>query len=414
MNKAANDKLKFFKSKIPSIILVSFLIFIICAFFGISYVLPHSVVITENESPDSWLPQSYSWLVSTKDSKTAPAMQNRSAKIGDRTECESYLSRVYLCGIVPIKTVEVSVVGDMYVIPGGETIGINLKTRGLIVVGIAQFDTATESSVSPAKDTGIRAGDVINKIDGIEFSKAEDMSNYIKSQDKAITIQGTRGNKAMSWELTPERDKADNTLKIGIWVRESIAGIGTVSFYNGDQFAALGHPITDIDTGDAVETTGGTICNAKIIGVDKGEKGSPGSLKGVFSGENIGTLSDNSYCGIYGTIDNLPDKHKIMLASEADIRQGSAKLCCDTGGGCKSYDIEIIRLASENSGTRSMIIKITDEELLKKTGGIVQGMSGSPIIQDGKLVGALTHVFVNDPTKGYAVLAQTMVKEMIK
>lgn len=406
--------MKFFKSKIPSIILVSFFIFIICAFFGISYVLPQSVVITQNESSDSWLPQSYSWLVSTKESKTAPAMQNRSEKTADSAECESYLSKVYLCGIVPIKTVEVSVVGDMYVIPGGETIGINLKTRGLIVVGIAQFDTATESSVSPAKDTGIRAGDVINKIDGIEFSKAEDMSNYIKSRDKAVTIQGTRGNKAMSWELTPERDKADNTLKIGIWVRESIAGIGTVSFYNGDQFAALGHPITDIDTGDAVEASGGTICNADIIGVDKGEKGSPGSLKGVFSGENIGTLSDNLYCGIYGTIENLPDKPKIMLASESDIRKGSAKLCCDTGGGCKSYDIEILRLASESAGTRSMIIKITDDELLKKTGGIVQGMSGSPIIQNGKLVGALTHVFVNDPTKGYAVLAETMIKEMVK
>ncbi len=406
--------MKLLKSKFLSIILVSFLGFIICAFFGISYILPKNVVITKNDESDSWIPQSYSWLVSTRDTKTAPAMQNSSRSVGSVSDCESYLSRVYLCGIVPIKTVEVSVVGDMYVTVGGEAIGINLKTHGLVVVGIAEFDTATEKSVSPAHSSGIKTGDIITKLDGREFSKAQDMADYIKSTEGSIKIEGTRGGKAMQWELSPKKDKNDNSSKLGIWVRESIAGIGTVSFYYENKFAALGHPITDIDTGEAVEISGGTVCKAGIIGNDKGAKGTPGSLKGVFSGDNIGSLISNSYCGVYGTINKIPDKPKVKLASEDDIRIGEAKLYCDTGGGCKSYDIEIIRITPDKTGTKSMIIKITDSELLAKTGGIVQGMSGSPIIQNGKLIAALTHVFVNDPAKGYAVLAETMAKEMMK
>ncbi len=406
--------MNFFKSKTLSIIFVSFLTFIICAFFGISYVLPKSVVITKSENPDSWIPQSYSWLVSTRDTKTAPAMQNSAQRTSSDFSLDSYYSRVYLCGIVPIKTVEVSVVGDMYVVPGGETIGIKLKTRGLIVVGIAEFESADGETVSPAKDKGIKTGDIITKIDGTEISKAEDIAEYIKSAKSPIKIEGERSGKAIQWELMPKTDKNDFAQKIGIWVRESIAGIGTVSFYTDGKFAALGHPITDIDTGDAVETSGGTICNASIIGIDKGEKGTPGSLKGVFSGSDTGSLSSNSYCGVYGTIQKTPDKPKIKLASLSDIKAGSAMLCCDTGGGSKSYDIEILRLNPDQSGTKSIIIKITDEELLAKTGGIVQGMSGSPIIQNDKLIGALTHVFVNDPTKGYAVYAETMVKEMMR
>lgn len=407
--------MNFSKLKLFFIFLSLFLVFNTLAVVCISHDLPDSAVITPGETNGKWIPESYSWLVTSRETPLTPAMENASKSVSHPDSEQNYKAKVYLCGIVPIKTVDVAVVDNIYVTPGGESIGINLKTDGVLVVGVASFKTSGGKETSPAQDVGIRTGDVIKKINGIPVEKVRDLSKIINTSDRILGIEGIRDNREISFIVTPCTDESDGKKKIGLWVRETVAGIGTVSFYTDGKFAALGHPISDIDTGCEVATGGGTICNASIIGVDKGKKGSPGSLRGVFSGGSIGEIKKNSNCGVYGTISHTPDTEKVMLASKGEIHPGKAKLRCDIGNGeAENFDIEIVRITNSDDDTKSMMIKVTDKELLNKTGGIVQGMSGSPIVQDGKLVGAVTHVFVNDPTRGYGIFIENMLAEAEK
>ena len=300
---------------------------------------------------------------------------------------------------------------DMLV-PVGEAIGINIQAKGVIVSEISQLET-DNGSVSPAKDAGIVPGDIITMINGQEISCAEDVKNILNSATGAVTINLTRQGNEQQISLTPYKDGDDSF--IGLWLREAMSGIGTVTFFDPSthRFGALGHSISDPVTGTAIPISKGEIMPAQITGVTKGKSGAPGQLGGVFSiDQACGHIDCNCQVGIFGvTFEDFDFDvgQPIPVASEDEIRTGEASILCSASGQVEKYDIQITRLYNDHGEGRSMMIKVTDDDLISITGGIVQGMSGSPIIQDGKLIGAVTHVLISDPEKGYGVSIQDML-----
>lgn len=287
-----------------------------------------------------------------------------------------------------------------YVIPGGETVGIKLYTKGLLVIGLSEGD-------SPARAAGLKRGDIILKANGMELSDTAILSNIV-SGGGSIRLECMRGEKTFSADVMPQR--VSGMQRLGIWVRDSTAGLGTVTFYRGNSFAALGHAVTDADTGDIMTLSGGTITEADVVGINAGKRGSPGELLGTFSQTELGRIQLNCENGLYGICPSPPQKQPIQIAARNEVSEGDAYILADIdGGGAKKYYITLERL-SMYSHTKSIVFKVTDKALLEKTGGIVQGMSGAPIIQNERLIGAVTHVFVNDPCRGYGIFAENMLK----
>ncbi len=334
---------------------------------------------------------------------------------------EGYFADVKLAGVVNVKTVKVSVVDAPTVIPCGNPIGVKLRIDGLMVVGLSEFPSEDGIMVSPGKTAGVKTGDIIKSVDNTPVSGAEEFTHNIeKAGGGAVTISVERNGAVHEYRLSPEKD-GNGDLKLGIWVRNSVAGIGTMTFYNpaSNTYGALGHGIADSDTGRIVPLGKGEIVEAEIVSVIKGEKGAPGELRGSFaSSDIIGTVTENSKCGIYGEVEsaNIFTGNPVEFLPRSQITEGPAQiLSCIEGADVQSYEIEIQKVSQrKNADTKCMVIKVTDADLLSKTGGILQGMSGSPILRDGKLLGAVTHVFVNDPTRGYAIFAENMLEEAIK
>ena len=280
---------------------------------------------------------------------------------------------------------------DIEVYPGGISIGVKINNKGALVVGYSDISTHDGLSESPGKIAGIELGDIIEEVNGENIETCSDLI------------------------------KEDNEYKIGLWVRDSTAGIGTLTFYDKDSktFGALGHPITDGDTNVSFNIKSGTLLRSSILSIKKGERGNPGEIKGLFINENesIGTIEKNTSSGIYG--DGLtelinPNFNKAMTVAYRDeIKEGHAQIITTVeDDGAKAYDIEILKLLPQDEpGSKSMIIKIVDPVLLEKTGGIVQGMSGSPIIQNGKIIGAVTHVLINKPDVGYGIYIEWMLQD---
>ncbi|WP_294186613.1 SpoIVB peptidase [uncultured Clostridium sp.] len=325
-----------------------------------------------------------------------------------------------LLGFIPIKSVSVSKIKDLEVYPGGLNVGIKISTKGVLVVGHSDINSVEGKIESPAKASGIELGDIITKINGEEIENSRDLSQKIGDLEKdKISIEYMRNGINNKKEL--ELQKENNEYKLGLWVRDSTAGIGTLTFYDkkSNLFGALGHPITDGDTNRPFNIKEGNLLNSSIISIKKGEKGSPGELKGLFLNErkNIGKIDRNTESGIFGVgsddlINNIYNK-PIKVGFRSEIKEGPAKIITTIDeNGPKAYDIEILKLLSqEEPGAKSMVIKVVDEELLEKTGGIVQGMSGSPIIQDDRLIGAVTHVLINKPDIGYGIYIEWMLKD---
>lgn len=323
-------------------------------------------------------------------------------------------------GLIPIKSVSVSKVKDLELYPGGLNIGIKISTKGVLVVGHSDVESFEGKIESPAKAAGIELGDIITKVDGKEIENSRDLSKKISNLEKEkISIEYMRNGSNNIKEV--QLEKENNEYKLGLWVRDSTAGIGTLTFYdkNSNLFGALGHPITDGDTNRPFVIKEGNLLNSSVISIKKGEKGAPGELKGLFVNEkeNIGNIDKNTEAGIFGTgsdklINNTYNK-PLKVAFRSEIKEGAAKIITTIDEeGPKEYDIEIIKLLpQEEPGAKSMVIKIVDQELLEKTGGIVQGMSGSPIIQDNKLIGAVTHVLINKPDVGYGIYIEWMLKD---
>lgn len=405
--------MKLFEKKIIVCAFSILLIFTCGCALILSFVIPESAVIGENESAQNVVPNGCRWLFAVKSQKSDSVMENNAKKL--KHDENTLNSTVYICGILPVKNIDISVMKQTDVALGGECMGIKLKTNGVLVVGI-EDNIQTESGVkeSPGKKSGIRVGDVIEIVNGTKVSSAKELANEINKTNGTAEIYGKRSDKEMMWSAQPVTDEKSEK-KIGVWVRDNIAGIGTVTFYAKDKFASLGHPISDIDTGNRVDDNGGSICKASIVGIEKSKSGAPGSIKGIFTGGNVGIIDKNTPYGVYGTANQTAAgaEEKLQVARRSEVRGGDAKIYCDIGDGVQAYDIKIDRLLQNGDETKSMIIKITDKNLIEKTGGIVRGMSGAPIVQNGKLSGAVTHVFVNDPTSGYAIFADRMLSETV-
>ncbi|MFZ3577133.1 SpoIVB peptidase [Virgibacillus sp. DJP39] len=329
---------------------------------------------------------------------------------------------LYSVAGIPIKKVDVNVLEDFKVVPGGQSIGVQLHTVGVLVVGHHRI-TGTNKS-SPGEEANIKVGDIILKINGDSIKKMSDVKPYVEKAGKAnetldVTIK--RGDDKIHTELTPVKDEKDDEFRIGLYIRDSAAGIGTMTFYHpkSKKYGALGHVISDMDTQKPIEIYNGAIVNSTVTSIDPGTNGTPGEKQAEFMADaaKIGTITKNSAYGIFGELSEGIDKGKfnkpMPIALSHEVKEGPATiLTVIEGEKVEEFDVEVVSSVPQKfPATKGMIIKITDKELLEKTGGIVQGMSGSPIIQNGKVIGAVTHVFVNDPTSGYGVHIEWMLQE---
>ena len=329
----------------------------------------------------------------------------------------SYRVECRLLGMIPLKTVKVSLAEEQEVYVGGSTVGIYMETKGVLVIDSGEIRDMDGISRTPAEHI-IQPGDYIRSVDGEELENKKQLIGLVsKNQGEPMEMEVMRRNEMITLALTPVRTE-DGTYKLGIWVRDNIQGIGTLTFTTQEgEFAALGHGISDVDTGERLEISKGELYEAKILSVQKGAVGSPGELRGVIDYEDsrvLGQIEKNNANGISGTLkkekqsDFKGELYPIGLKQE--IQTGTAIILCDVGEGIQEYEIEITEIHwNAKDSNKSFVIHAVDERLQELTGGIVQGMSGSPVIQNGRLVGAVTHVLVNDPTRGYGIFIENML-----
>lgn len=303
------------------------------------------------------------------------------------------------------------------VIPLGRAVGIKLFSDGVMVVGLSEIPTE-QGTLAPAKAGGLREGDIITHINSEEVDTIEEVQDILQSVgEKPLSVRAMRGDKLVQVTVQCAHCASDDSYKLGAWIRDSMAGIGTLTFYDpaSGVFGALGHGVSDVDTALLMPLQSGAIMYAEVDGVKKGVAGSPGELHGQFRvSQDMGDLYANTHSGIFGDLTDeslAGDMRPMAVAARSEVKTGEATILSNIAGDTvEEYKVEIVRIYPENSNdTRNLMLKVTDPRLLETTGGIVQGMSGSPILQNGKLVGAVTHVLVNDPTSGYGILAENML-----
>ncbi len=323
---------------------------------------------------------------------------------------------VRLLGVIPVKTVRVNVTERKYLALGGQLVGLRLKTEGVLVLGTEPFRAKEGGEADPAGEAGIKKGDTLLSVDGIRIDGNDMLTQTIAdSEGRTLTLTVRRGDETLTLYLTPRRTAATGLYKGGLWVRDSTVGVGTVTFCDMEtqRIAALGHGVYDTDTESLLNVANGEICTATVSSVKKGTPGTPGEITGSIGDNTVGSVTLNCEEGLFGELyymDGAPELYPMATASE--VHTGKAKVICTVEGGEKrAYDITIKKLEVDDP-SRNMTIRITDPALLERTGGIVQGMSGSPVVQDGLLVGAVTHVFVNDPKSGYGIFAENMLNAM--
>ena len=357
---------------------------------------------------------------------TAPALaaETRDARLvresGDERLAESsaQMTKIMLFGILPLRSITVSA-HQRTVNLGGEAVGVILETEGVQIVGFEEIDTAF-GSVCPALSAGLNEGDMIVALNGQPVTDSESFEKYCKEADKNCTLTYMRGGKTYSVSVSFAEDKNGEN-RIGAWVRDSTSGIGTLSFYDGDtgSFAALGHGVADVDSQKLIAPATGFLTDAMILRVRKGDGENAGELIGRFSvnrEDAIGTVDSNTVFGISGTLTAFhdPNPRSAEIASSISAHIGDAYILTTVDGNTAAYEARVIRLDVQSSAeTQGMMIEITDSALLEKTGGIVQGMSGSPLMQDGRLIGVVTHVFLSHPTRGYCLYADKMARELL-
>lgn len=377
-------------------------------------VLALSLYLSETLPDHYYVVQGDSFAISSRLGIQATGFtQNMPVEVYSRAGNE-YKMQLTLPGGPVIKTVGVQVVERDMVIPGGRPFGIKMFTEGVMVVGMSDVDIGGRS-VNPAKTAGLKTGDIILRINGQSVQFNEDIGRIVaESGGSPLRVTFRRDDVEQTVDLQPVGSAADGSYKVGMWVRDSSAGIGTMTYYNPETrvFVGLGHAVCDIDTGGIMPLSTGEAVDVTITGVNRGVSGFPGELKGMFTGSRaLGRLCFNSETGIYGVADQSPiSAQPVPMAVRGEVETGSAMIYTTVEGKVpQAYGIVIERIASGDANpTKNMIIRVTDQRLLDATGGIVQGMSGSPILQNGRLVGAVTHVFVNDPARGYGIFAENM------
>lgn len=332
-------------------------------------------------------------------------------------ECTSYTADLRLFGILPFKTIEIDVIDDVRLIPAGVSIGIYIETTGVFVLEAGSFTAMDGIKCAPAENI-LQTGDYILKVNGQELEDKEELIRSVEnSAGEAMILTIERGGEQFEVRVIPEQNEAGE-YKLGVWVRDSAQGIGTMTYIDVDgSYGALGHGITDSDTGDLMKLEEGYLYETDIIAIKKGEEGTPGELTGVIRYLDryvIGSIDTNSPIGIYGTASyelmNEVDSRALPVATRNEIETGPATILSSVNGRVQEYDIEITAINQSDHKNRELGIRVTDQELIELTGGIVQGMSGSPILQNGRIVGAVTHVLVKDATKGYGICIENMLE----
>lgn len=333
-------------------------------------------------------------------------------------DIKKYICVCFICIIAVLSVSAKALPKEVYV--GGMPFGVRFDSGEVTVINTSSF-LSNGQSVSPSKDAGICPGDIIKSVNGISIKSSDDVLNAMNSgSDAAIDVIVEREGIGIAMKLTPQKSDDTNKMQLGIMLKDSSAGIGTITYINEDSrsFAGLGHGICDSESGKLLKIDKGYISDVVITDICKGEKGAPGELHGNISNDKKGELILNTEVGVYGVMLEPQDGlgKKIQTAEKNEIHTGKATILCTLDNNDKEeFEVEISKIQNlSSSPTKNFIIKVTDSDLLEKTGGIVQGMSGSPIVQNGKLVGAVTHVFVNDPTRGYGIFIENMLAEAEK
>ena len=386
--------------------------------------LPNSVIIFEGEELN--LKTVVGLKIKRANGTNMPVIQ--ASNLGESEQSSKYETagtfelNLNLFGTIPVKEIDVNVIPKTKVVPMGNLIGAKLYTSGVLVVGMSEIQGDDQQKHKPYEGSGIEEGDMIVEMDSKKIANTDELVETVNSsKGKVIQIKYVRNDETITTSIQPIKSE-DNEYKLGLWVRDAAAGVGTLTFYEPStgKFAALGHGIVDVDTGDIINIANGELVTSNLVAIKKGEKGTPGEIKGsIDSGVTIGNISKNTNFGVFGLVSNknnlnLNGAKEYEVALRSEILTGEAEIICELENEKKEqYKIEISKIyTSNNYDNKSMMIKITDERLLQKTGGIIQGMSGSPIIQNGKFVGAITNVLVSDPTTGYAIFGDLMVKQM--
>ena len=396
-------------------ILLAFLLIIYMYVLVVSYI-PDKITIFEGENIS--LKTIFGITVDAKNEvlETAANTGEKTIhKVGSESLSVSLFDKLFL------KSVDVSVLPRTTVIPVGNIAGVKLYTNGVLVVGMSEIEGEDSKTYKPYENTGIEEGDTIVKINDNLVNSTDDLIEKVNmSNGEKVEIEYIHDEETKECSITPIKTSKEE-YKLGLWVRDSAAGVGTVTFYepSTQSFGALGHGITDIDTGDLLNIASGEFVTAKVLNIKKGEDGNPGKIQGtVEEQETIGEITKNTEFGIYGKIQdvsslNIDMSKEMEVAMREEIKTGKATILCSLDNQTvKEYEIEITKIYRDNNyNNKSMEIKVTDEELIEKTGGIIQGMSGSPIIQNGKFIGAVTHVLVNSSTEGYAIFGDLMLKQ---
>lgn len=330
---------------------------------------------------------------------------------------EKYVLDLKLFGIIPLKTVDVQVIQNKTLTPAGIPIGIYVKTHGVLVIGVGDFVGEEGQTVSPARYV-LKSGDYITQVNDEEVKgKSDFMEKVEHSEGQELVMKVKRGEEDLILSVRPEASQSGD-YKIGVWIRDNAQGVGTMTYINESaDFGALGHGINDVDTSTLMELQKGTLYHTEIIGITRGSNGAPGELTGYIEYDEdniIGEIKENTTEGIFGTCNEqvfeAVTNEALPIGLKQEIARGPAQIICSIDGTPQYYDIEIMEVHLDNDNVnRGIVLRITDEELLSLTGGIVQGMSGSPIIQDGKIIGAVTHVLVQDSTKGYGIFIENML-----
>lgn len=389
--------------RIFDILMAIVCIAVMCTVAAGQYMMPESVVQYQGDGRKLSSLFSYS-----DDSKTRSVdYQTVSSK-----------ETVKLLGVVPVKEINVTYKEAPEVYVSGEVFGIKLYTDGVIVVG-TQSVMLDNKKVNPAEDSGIRVGDIIVSVNNVDVFSSDDVSSLLNDNNgKPYKIKIKRDGRYKNFVLTPVYSDKEGCYKAGMWVRDSTAGIGTITFYNKNNatFALLGHPINDVDTKEIMPMLEGEAVGASVRSVQKASSGTTGSLVCDFNESIIGKLLVNTQCGVYGAYSSVSSLARpYPVASCQEINKGFAQIISTVdSGNPRAYTINISKISYNGNGERDIVFKVADKDLIKKTGGIVQGMSGSPIIQNGKIIGAVTHVIVDNPEKGYGIFAQTMVEQSNK
>ena len=322
---------------------------------------------------------------------------------------------------LPLKDITISVIPEKLLIPGGHSVGVRMDVKGVLIVGLEEIETPTGDIINPGLKAGLQLGDSILEIDGTKVDNAREVRDEINKLKKDVRLKVKRKDDIINVKLAPVLSVDDNLYKIGVWVKDKTAGIGTLTFYNpsDNSFGALGHAITDPETGTVLSVAQGELLNSRVESVKQGRAGVPGEIKGIFyeADEPLGQLTRNTAYGIFGTtyqkIENPLYQKPMSIGYQNEIKKGPAYILTTLEGNeIEKYSVSIEKINRQSkAGTKSMVIKVTDKRLLDKSGGIIQGMSGSPIIQNDKIIGAVTHVFVNDPQKGYGIFIEWMLQD---